>query len=274
MTTENLNIRNTTIHVVDNALKTTVVTALPAGSDAIGKIITPSFSVSASLTRPANATAYAANKSINVDLTVTEVAYTLKVVTLKAAGHGLVAGDAITVAGVNTGATVTNVDGNWLIDSKTTDTITFTVTTQPAGTTPQTGLTITHAIAKLLAFDVAGVVGGGIILSRLSIALPGVGMTGAVRAYLYTAQTTVLVDQSTFTLLVANDTYRKTYFDLYPVTEGSGSDGCFAEWKGWELIKCEATSTKVYLRLVAEGAGTPANAGVVTVRMAGVQLLG
>jgi hypothetical protein len=139
------------------------VPPLLAGTAAIGKIITPTFSASDSLTRPANTTAYAAQKSINIDLTVTAVAYTLKVVTLTSNGHGLVVGDRITVAGVNAGGSpnFANIDGNWVITAKDANTITFTVAIQPTGTTPQTGLTITHAIAKMLSVDVGGVVGGG-----------------------------------------------------------------------------------------------------------------
>src|SRR3990172_1149708 len=58
---------------------------------------TPPFSVSDFLKRPANTTAYSANKSINCNLTVTGVAYTLKAVTLTSAAHGLAVGDRITV---------------------------------------------------------------------------------------------------------------------------------------------------------------------------------
>jgi hypothetical protein len=245
-----------------------------AGTAAIGKIITPTFSASDSLTRPANTNAYAANKSINIDLTVTGFARSGKTVTLTSNGHGLVTGDRITVAGVNTGATATNVDGNWVVSAYDANTISFVVTSTPTGTTPQTGLTITHAIMKMLSVDVAGVAGGGVILSRISVALPGVTMTGAVRCYIYTTQQTVSYDQATFTILAANDTYRKDYVDLTPVTEGSGSDVTFASKQLWEIFKCEAADTRLYLRLAAEAAGTPASAGVVTVRVTGVQLLG
>jgi hypothetical protein len=245
---------------------------LIAGTAAIGKVITPSFSTSDSVTRPANVTAYAANKSINCSVAVTAMSYTLKVVTLTA-NNAFAVGDHITVAGVNTGFTVTNIDGNWICKAGTNaTTIVFDVTNQPTGTTPQT--ISVGTVAKCLSLDIAGVNGGAIILSRLSVALPGVGMTGAIRAWIYTVQPTVLVDQATFTLLAANDTYRKSYVDLYPITSGTGSDVCFAEWRGWEVIKPEATDTHIFLRLEAMAAGTPASAGVVTVRGAGVQLLG
>jgi hypothetical protein len=257
-----------------NPVPTTVSAALPAGANALGKIIAPTFSESDSLTRPANTTPYAANKSINCNLTVTAISYVLKVVTLTSNGHGLVAGDRITVAGILSGASVTNVDGNWVVSSSDTNTFTFTVASQPTGTTPQTGLTITGAIAKLLSFDVAGVAGGGIILSGLSISLQGVAMLGAVRAWIYVAQVPVLVDQSTFTLLTANDANRKKYIDLYPITEGTGSDVAFAQVDLWREIKCAAGDTRLYIRLVAEGASTPVSGGVITVRMSGVQLLG
>ncbi|MCX6786837.1 MAG: hypothetical protein NTU85_03450 [Candidatus Kaiserbacteria bacterium] len=251
--------------------------ALPAGTAAIGKIITPGFSVSDTLTRPANATPYAANKSINCSLTVTAVSYVAltKTVTLTCNGHPLAVNDRITVVGINAaGTTFTNIDGNWVVSAADANTFSFVVASTPTGTTPQTGLTVAGAVAKCLSFDVGGVAGGSVIISRISVALPGVAMTGAVRAWLYTTQPTVLADQVTFTLLVANDAYRKDYFDLYPVTEGSGSNGTFASARVWETFKCEAADTRLYLCLAAEAAGTPANAGVVTARIAGVQLLG
>jgi hypothetical protein len=258
--------------VIKSGTVTMLTNALPVGSNAIGKIITPSFSASDSLQRPANTTPYAVNKSINCSVAVTAMSYTLKVVTLTAANTFAV-GDRITVAGVNTGFTATNIDGNWTCKSGTNaTTVVFDVTNQPTGTTPQT--VSAGTIAKCFSFDVAGVVGGGVIISSISVTLPGAVMTGAVRCYVYTVQPSVLVDQATFTLLSANDIYRKDYFDLYPVTEGSGSDVTFASVRLWEIFKCEAADTRLYIRLAAEGAGTPASAGVVTLRITGVQLLG
>jgi hypothetical protein len=246
-----------------------------AGAISVGKMQTEptnTFSVSDSFTRANNATPCAANKSMNCAVAVTALSYLLKVVTLTAA-NAFVVGDRITVAGCNTGFTVTNVDGNWICGAGTNaTTVVFTVTSQPTGTTPQT--ISVGTIAKCLSLDVAGVNGGGIILSRLSVALPGVAMLMAVRAWIYTVQPTVLVDATTFTLLSANDTYRRTYVDLYPVTSGSGSDMCFAEWIGWMEIKPEAADTRLYIRLEAMGAGTPTALGVVTVRASGIQLLG
>jgi hypothetical protein len=232
----------------------------------------PTFSVSDSLTRPANTTPYAANKSINCSVAVTALAYALKVVTLTAA-NAFAVGDRITVAGIFAGFTVTNIDGDWICGAGTNaTTVVFTVALQPVGTTPQT-ITV-GTIAKLLSFDVAGVAGGGIILSGLSISLQGVAMLGAVRAWIYVAQVPVLVDQSTFTLLTANDANRKKFVDLYPITEGTGSDVAFACVDMWREIKCAAADTRLYLRLVAEAASTPVSGGVITVRMSGVQLLG
>lgn len=261
----------------NNALVVTQNTqpALVAGTAAIGKIITPTFSAMDSLTRPSNTTAYSAQKSINCNITVTGVSYVAKVVTLLMSSHSFVAGDRVTVSGVNAGATVTNVDGDWVIDSVVAGaSITFTVAIQPTGTTPQTGLTITNAIAKMLSIDIAGVAGGGVVLSRLSLSCQGVAMTGQIRCYVYTAQTTVLVDQSTFTLLNANDTYRRRYFDFFPISEGAGSDVTFASVSPNEVFKCAAADTRLYFRLVAEAASTPVSAGVITLRATGIQLLG
>ncbi len=254
----------------------TTLTQLPAAlvppTTAIGQIKTPTFSASDSLVRPANVTAYAAAQSINVNLVPTTFAYLLRVVTLTVA-NSLAVGDRITVVGVDAGYGATNVDGNWICGIGTDAThVVFTTAVQPTGVTPQVA---SHgSIAKCLSLDVAGVVGGGIILSRLSVTLPAITMTGAIRVWVYTIQPTVLVDQAVFTLLVANDTYRRSYFDLYPVTEGVGSTVTFSEWKGWEIIKVDALDTRLYFRLAAEGAATPASAGMVTLRASGVQLLG
>jgi hypothetical protein len=244
---------------------------LGAGTAAIGKIITPSFSASDSITRPANTTAYAANKAINCSVAVTAMAYTLKVVTLTAA-NAFVVGDYITVAGVNTGFTVTNIDGNWICGAGTNaTTVVFTVDTQPTGATPQT--ISVGTIAKCPSMVVVDTAGDGIILSELELACQGVAMTGAMRAYVYNAPTTVLVDQTTFTLLNANATARMGYFDFYPVTEGAGSDCTKAIWRGWSLLKTGAT-TRLFFRLVAEGASTPVSGAVITLTARGIKLLG
>jgi hypothetical protein len=230
------------------------------------------FSGYDTLTRPNNTTAYAANKSVNCDLTVTAGSYSGRAVTLTSAAHGLAAKDRITVAGINTGFTWTDVDGNWVITSVTTNTITFSVTTVPTGTASVTA-TVTHAIMKQMSIEVAGTSQGGIILSRLSLACQGVAMTGAFRVYVYTAQTTVAYDQAAFTILTANDTYRRDYWDFYPITEGTGSDGTFASVRLWETFQCAAGDNRLYFRVAAEGASTPVASAVLTLRATGIQLL-
>jgi len=61
-----------------------------------------------------------------------------KVVTLTAPNNFNV-GDAITVAGINAGFTVTNIDGSWTCETGTNaTTVVFTVTSEPVGDTPQT----------------------------------------------------------------------------------------------------------------------------------------
>jgi hypothetical protein len=74
----------------------------------------------------------------NLSADVTVMSYTGKVVTLTATNTYAV-GDSVVVAGVNTGLTVTNIDGTWVCQTGTNaTTIVFTVTSQPVGTTPQT----------------------------------------------------------------------------------------------------------------------------------------
>jgi hypothetical protein len=74
----------------------------------------------------------------NLSAAVTAMSYTGKVVTLTATNVYAV-GDVVVVAGVNSGFTVTNVDGTWTCQTGTNaTTVVFTVTSQPIGTTPQT----------------------------------------------------------------------------------------------------------------------------------------
>lgn len=247
-------------------------TSLASSTSNIGKVITPTFSVSDSVTRPANTTAYSTTQSINCNVSVTAMSYSTLTVTLTAA-NAFVVGDKITVAGVNTGFTATNIDGNWTCKTGTNSTtVVFDVLVQPTGTTPQT--ITAGTIAKNLSATVATTNGDGIILSRISVSMQGVAMTGAIRCYVYTSQQTCLVDQATFTLLSTNDGSRRDYFDLYPVTEGSGSNVTFASARLWEVIKCDPSDTKLYFRLVTEGASTPISGGVITLRISGIQLGG
>jgi hypothetical protein len=247
------------------------------GYNSVTRTISDTFSVSDNVKRPNNATAYAANQAINCNLTVTEVAYTGLVVTLKAAAHGLLAGDRITVGnidGTGTPVVLANINGNWIVSWADTDHIMFTVLVQPTGTTPTTGLTLASAISKQMSFDVGGVVGGGIILSMIKLSLPGKAMTGAVRMYVDDTQVATLVDATTYPLAIANQAYRKTYFDFSPIVENASSDCTVAVVTPNVVIKCAATDTRLYIRLVAEASGTPTALGVVSVQMTGIQLLG
>jgi hypothetical protein len=247
-----------------------VITEPYVGSNTIK---TNTFSVVDSLTRPANVTAYSAQQSINCNNAVTAlVSISGNTVTLTVA-NALVVGDYFTIVGVDGNFTNgLNIDGNWKAKTGTNaTTLVFDTFLTPTGT-PATS---SHGtVAKLLAFDVAGVNGGGVILSEVKVSLPGIGMTGAIRVYIYNGQIPVLVDQSTFTVLVANGSYRRDEYDIYPVTEGAGSDTCMGTIRLWEVIKCDPADTHLFVRLCSEGAGTPTSSGSVTVRLSGIQLGG
>ena len=74
----------------------------------------------------------------NLSASVTAMSFTGKVVTLTATNVYAV-GDIVVVAGVNTGFSITNIDGTWVCQTGTNSTtVVFTVTSQPVGTTPQT----------------------------------------------------------------------------------------------------------------------------------------
>ena len=228
------------------------------------------FSVSDTIVRPANTTAYAAQKAVNCSLTVTAGSYATKTVTLTSNGHPLAVGDRITVSGINNAYTWTNVDGDWVVSAKATNTFSFVVTDTPTGVTPASG-SVAAAVAKCLRFNVARAVGTGVLLLRASLACQGVAMTGPFRLYLYKAQQTALVDQATFTVLQANTTNRLARMDFYPETEGTGSDVTFAEVDSTVYLKADTADTYLYGRLVAEGASTPVASATITVKLAGVQ---
>jgi len=231
-----------------------------AGADGfIGKVQTPNFTDSDSFKRPNNTTDYADTDAMGINLTVTDIGYTLKTVTLTFAElHWLSAGDRITIAGVNTGATVTAIDGNWIVASApTTSSITFDVTMQPTGTTPQTGLTIANACAKMLSIALGGDMGSGWAITRLTLECPGIAMTGAIRAYMFSEQETALVDQATFSLL--SGTSLLDYFDFTPVVEGASSDMTFAMVRptAGNVYQSTDSANRLYFILVAKAASTP-----------------
>jgi hypothetical protein len=100
-------------------------------------------------------------------------------------------------------------------------------------------------------FEVGRSNGSVVSIRRITVNMPGLGL-GALRLYLYNAQSTVLTDQATFTILSANDSFRRAYVDLYPITEGSGSDTSVAVWTGEIIMACESTTKYIYGRLVKE----------------------
>jgi hypothetical protein len=237
-----------------------------------GNIPSPTISLTDTITRPAVATAYALNQSINCNVSVTAlVSISGMTVTLTAA-NAFAIGDYITVAGVDGNFTnALHIDGNWKTKAGTNaTTVVFDVAITPTGTPA----TATHGtIAKLLAFDLAGIAGASIILNHIKISLPGIAAIGALRAYVYIGQVPVLVDQSVFTLLLANAANRRAKYDLTPVTEGANSDCSLATVTPNTTIKCAPADTHIFIRLVAEAASTMTSGGVISVTVTAIQLL-
>lgn len=226
-----------------------------------------------SIVRPLNTTAYGAQQSINCNITVSAGSYDGLTVTLTSSGHTLSKGDAITVAGVNTGYTWANVDGNWIVSAVDSTTFSFVVTSQPTGTTPATG-SITGCVAKMLKFSLGRSNGGIVSIRRVTVNMPGVGV-GALRLWLYNAPVSSIVDQAGFTILSANNLARVGYIDLYPVTEASGSSSSIAIWQGELIVPCESTSTNIYARLEKEGTDNSVvsvSAGTIYVKVVGYQM--
>ena len=85
-------------------------------------------------------------------INISALSYTSKTVTFTSTQHGLEVGDSIVVAGVNSGATMANIDGTWIVKSKNANDFTFDVTGTITGTTPQT-IAIDDAVTKVIALQ-------------------------------------------------------------------------------------------------------------------------
>jgi hypothetical protein len=192
----------------------------------LGEIGGKGIPVADAFVRPADTTAYTAKDAVGVICPVTAMAYTLKVVTLTAA-NALAAGDRITVAGVNTGFTVTNIDGNWICEAGTNaTTIVFTVATQPTGTTPQTISVGTVARLGRLA-NIFRVANGSGYLTKLRLFTNLKTAVPQLRVHFYSTPPAAILDNSPFLLLWANRVARLGYVDLPACTsEDAANSDC------------------------------------------------
>jgi len=176
---------------------------------------------------------------------------------------------------VNTGFTVTNIDGNWVAKTGTNaTTVVFDVTAQPVGTTPQT-ITV-GTIARLgVLKNIFRVNGGNGYITKVRLMTNLATFLDQIRVHFYSQPVTAIDDHAVFTLLWANVAVRLGYVDLPALaTEAAGSDasGVVAtpNDSGSKIPlfvqNAEAVPSKdLFYRLETNGTGTPASGQVFTI---------
>jgi hypothetical protein len=153
-------------------------------------------------------------------VSVTGMSYASKTVTLHGS-HNFLVGETVTVAGVNAGFSVTNVDGTWVLKTGTdTGVMVFDVTDQPVGATPQT----------LTAGTVTNLVQMRISRGRQSA--PGSAYTWAAML-----STNVYIDEGEYSSLTAatqmvvdasyDDILEGDMFAFDVIAAGTGASGLF-----------------------------------------------
>jgi hypothetical protein len=192
----------------------------------IGEIGGRCNSVADAFARPADVTAYTAKDVVGMKIVVTVMSYTLKVVTLTAV-NTLAVGDRITVSGVNTGFTVTNIDGNWICEAGTDGThVVFTVASQPVGTTPQT-ITVGNVARLGRLANIFRVVNGSGYVTKVRLFTDLKTAVPQLRVHFYGSQIGAILDNGPFLLLWANRIARQGYVDLPALTsEDSANSDC------------------------------------------------
>lgn len=234
---------------------------LGAGENYLGKVGSNAVKLTATITRPANATAYTV-KDVHaaVTLAVTgSAAGTGGVVRLTVASSAaLTTGQAVTVASV--GGT-TEANGNWIctvVDSTHVELIgSVFANAWTSGGTIQPMITLTNA---------ARLVGGSLWLTNFRRVTTDLADLVAHRLWFYTVQITQVADNALFTVLAANTGHRAGYVDL-PVQapEGSGSDVTVAQNIADHLhVICAAADRALYVVDEIYSAGYTPTTGITT----------
>lgn len=207
-------------------------------------------------TRPANTTAYAAGDAvIGVEKTITAASNASPIV-LTSTAHGLVTGDAVTVASVG-GNTAAN--GNFVVTKVTDDTFSLD------GSVGNGAYTSGGTAVRLL--KLGGLVGssgsrGRVVKTKLLCDLATI-TNGTFRVHFFSGLFTQGLDNAAFTLLYADRADHQGYSGaLTLVTEGSGSDAGVAQDFTSIPFICASGQTFLYAAVVAEGAYTPKSGGL------------
>lgn len=215
-----------------------------------------------SYTRPANTTAYAAGDAITAPaLTITAASNATPIV-ITSTAHGLVTGDAVTVAAVG-GNTAAN--GNWLVTKI--DANTFSLD----GSVGNGAYTSGGTAVRMLRFQSivgANIQGGRLIKARV-VTNNATVTNGTLRLYLFNAPATIIVDNGAWTFLYADRSpLLGKSADLVLATEGSGSDCAGAQDVASAIpFGLPAGSRDIFGILVAEAAYVPASGQTVFVEI-------
>lgn len=138
--------------------------------------------------------------------------------------------------------------------------------TRPADTTTYTAndavANSTSAPTVITFSNIARVTGGSGYITNAKLVKSTTGVTGAsFRLWLYSAAPTAINDNAAFPIKYADRAGCQGYIDLYPTTEGTGSDCAVALQTGVGLkFKCAEGSQSLYGLLEATGAYAPGNA--------------
>jgi hypothetical protein len=228
----------------------------------LGQVGSNAGKLTATITRPANATPYAAKDVVAAaTLAVTgSAAGTGGVVRLTVASSAaLVTGQAVTVAAV--GGT-TEANGNWLV------TVVDGTHVELIGSVFANAWTSGGTIQPMITLLNAGrLVGGSLWIDNVRRVTTDMNDIVAHRLWFYVAQVTQPADNAVFTLLAANTGTRAGYIDLpAQTTEGAGSDVTLAQNINDRLhIICGAADRALYLVDEIYGAGyTPTTGATVT----------
>jgi hypothetical protein len=220
-------------------------------------------------TRPANATAYAANDTVGVNLTVGGATNASPIV-ISTNTHSLNDGDPITIASVGGN---TNANGNWFAKVTGYSLSTFALYTDKALTLPRVGnsnWTSGGTIARLFRLqNIARVAGGSGYIVKARLTTDQKAETWQCRIHLFNTPVAAILDNSLYTFLWANRQYRVGYIDLPALSteDSSGSTGANAlavptTSSAMLPLKfiCGAGDADLYFMVETKGVFTPGSA--------------
>ncbi len=229
--------------------------ALVAGEAHIGEVGGKTALVTDGFTRPADTTAYTAKDAVSAATLAVAGATNASPIVITCNNHGLVTGDAVTIASVG-GNTAAN--GDFLVTRITANTFSLD------GSTGNGAYTSGGAITRLGRLASIGRVNGGSgYITKVRLVTDLKTEVSAYRVWFYGTQPSVIADNSPFTLLWANRTKRMGYVDLPALsTEDATNSTCAAQQNIIDRMAfvCGASSRDLYYQVEVLSAPTPTSA--------------